>query len=147
MADKQRAWRHYQVHHFDACTVAGGGDERLLRCEMGIVETGRSRVFAGYFFRVALEDDEQITGEDGASMIAALRSLAHDLSARGLRLQCAGISAQWRESGLSRNTGWGYYGHQQQPIHMLAEMPDDDAGEALDRAIREAVEGMRIGLA
>lgn len=38
-------------------------------------------------------------------MIAALWRLARDLSARGLHLQCAGMSGKWHESGLSQNTG------------------------------------------
>lgn len=118
------------------------GREKLVAVDMGIVETGRSRVFAGYFFSVRLADDEQITAEDGGSMIAALWRLARNLSARGLRLQCAGMSGKWRESGLSQKTGWGYYGPQQPPMHMLDDMPDDGADEALDRAVREAVDQM-----
>ncbi|MFN3677858.1 MAG: hypothetical protein ACK4TC_18025 [Sphingomonas pseudosanguinis] len=140
-------WRHYEIRQSGECTVFDDGNEKLVAVDMGIVETGRSRVFAGYFFRVRLADDEQITAEDGGSMIAALWRLARNLSARGLHLQCAGMSGKWRESGLSQNTGWGYYGPQQQPMHMLDDMPEDGGDETLDRAIREAVDGMKIGLA
>lgn len=140
-------WRHYGVRKFGECTVSDDGKEKLVHYEMGVVETGRSRVFAGYFFRVSLADDEQITAEDGGSMIAALWRLARNLLARGLYLQCAGMSSKWRESGLSQNTGWGYYGPQQQPMHMLDDMPEDGGDETLDRAIREAVERIRIGQA
>lgn len=139
-------WRHYEVRQSGECTVSDDGDEKLVDYDMGIVETGRSRVFAGYFFRVRLADDEQITAEDGGSMIAALWRLARNLSARGLHLQCAGMSGKWRESGLSQNTGWGYYGPQQQPMHILDDMPENGGDETLDRAIREAVDGMQIGL-
>lgn len=142
MTDTQTNWRHYQTRQSGDCAVFDQGRERLVAVDMGIVETGRSRVFAGYFFRVRLADNEQITAEDGGSMIAALWRLARNLSARGLHLQCAGMSGKWRESGLSQNTGWGYYGPQQQPMHMLDDMPPDGADEALDRAIREAVDQM-----
>lgn len=142
MTDKQTNWRHYQTRHSGDCAVLDQGSERLVAVDMGIVETGRSRVFAGYFFRVWLADNEQITGEDGGLMIAALWRLARNLTALGLRLRCAGMSGQWRESGLSENTGWGYYGPQKQPMHMLDEMPDDGGDEALDRVIREAVDQM-----
>ena len=122
------------------------GGEKLVRFDMGIVETGRSRVFAGYFIQIRLSPDEQIAAEDAGSLVAALWRLARNLSAGGLRLRCAGLSGQWRESGLSENTGWGYFGSQQQPMHMMDEMPPEGENEALDRAIREAVDGMRIGL-
>ncbi len=140
-------WRHYEVRQSGDCQVSDGDVNRLVCYELGIVETGRTRVFAGYFFRVGLAGDEQITAEDDGSMIAALWRLVRNLTARGLRLQCAGMSAQWRESGLSQNTGWGYYGSHQQPMHMLDDMPEDGSDVALDRAIREAVDGIRIGLA
>jgi hypothetical protein len=146
MTDKQTNWRHYQARQSGGCTVFDAGNERLVDYDMGIVETGRTRVFAGYFFRVTLADDDKIVAEDGASMIAALWRLARNLSARGLRLRCAGMSGQWRESGLSQNTGWGYFGPHQQPTHIMDDMPEDGSDEALDRAIREAVDGMNIGL-
>lgn len=140
-------WRHYEVRQSGDCQVSDGGVKKLICYDSGIVETGRTRVFAGFFFRVRLAGDEQITAEDGGSMIAALWRLARNLSARGLCLQCAGMSARWRESGLSQNTGWGYYGPHQQPMHMLDDMPEDRGDKTLDRAIREALDGMRIGLA
>lgn len=147
MINKQANWRHYQTRQSGDCAVFDQGQERLVGVDMGIVETGRSRVFAGYFFRVRLADNEQITAEDGGSMIAALWRLARNLSARGLRFQSAGMSAQWRESGLSENTGWGYYGPHQQPMHMLDDMPEEGSDQTLDRVIGEAVGRMRIGLA
>ncbi len=135
-------WRHYEVRQSSDCQVSDENVNSLVCYDMGIVETGRTRVFAGYFVRVRLAGDEQITAEDDGSMIAALWRLARNLSARGLYLRCAGMSGQWRESGLSQNTGWGYFGPHQQPMHMLDDMPDDGADEALDRAIREAVDQM-----
>jgi hypothetical protein len=140
-------WRHYEVRQSGDCQVSDGDVNRLVCCELGIVETGRTRVFAGYFLRVRLGGDEQITVEDDESMIAALWRLVRNLTARGLRLQCAGMSPQWRESGLSQNTGWGYYGPHQQPMHLMDDMPEDGGDETLDRVIREAVDGIRIGMA
>lgn len=135
-------WRHYQVRQSGECTVLGDDGEKLVRYDTGIAETGRSRVFAGYFIRITLADDEQITGEDESSMVRTLWRLARNISARGLRLRCAGLSGQWRESGLSENTGYGYYGRHQQPMHMMDELPDDADGEELDIMIREAVDQM-----
>jgi hypothetical protein len=146
MTEKQSNWRHHQTRQSGGCTVLEAGNERLVDYDMGIVETGRTHVFSGYFFRVTLADDDKIVAEDGPSMIAALWRLARNLSARGLRLRCAGMSGEWRESGLSQNTGWGYFGPHQQPMHIMDDMPEDGADDALDPAIREAVDGMNIGL-
>jgi hypothetical protein len=120
------------------------GADRTATYKMGIVETGRSRLFAGYFFTVALGNEQSTTGEDERSMIAALWRLARNLAARGLQLRCVGMSGEFRESGLSENTGWGYFGRYQQPVHMMDEMPSGADEAALDCLIREAVGGMRI---
>lgn len=139
-------WRHYEVRRSGECIVLDRHDEKLVSYEMGTVETGRSRVFAGYFVHITLGDDKQITAEDAGSLVHALRRLASNISASGPRLNCVGLSTQWRESGLSENTGFGYFGPHQQPMHMMDEMPDDGGDGSLDRIVHEAVEGMRIGL-
>lgn len=145
MSKGQGHWRHYTVRGTGECTLSNEGVEKLVHYDIGIVETGRSRVFAGYFIKVTLVDGEEIIGEDGGSMIRALKCVVQNTSERDLRLNCVGLSPQWRQSGLSENTGWGYFGPQQRLMHMMEEMPD--AGdEALDQMIREAVAGMRIGL-
>lgn len=141
-----RRWRHYESRHSGECTVSEEGEEKLVSYDLGIVETGRSRVFGGYFVQIVVSPTEQVTAEDEHSLIAALWRLARNASARGLHLHCAGLSGQWRESGLSENTGWGYFGRHQQPTWMMDELPSRDQDDTLDRAIREAVEGMRIGL-
>lgn len=139
-------WRHYETRRAGECTVLDKHGEKLVRYDMGIVETGRSRVFAGFFVHITLGDDEQITAEDAVALVRALRRLASDISASGLQLNCVGLSDQWRESGLSENTGFGYFGPHQQPMHMMDEMPDDGDDGSLDRMVHEAVERMRIGL-
>ena len=146
MKNKRMTWRLHEVRRAGECTVVDTDGEKPVRYEVGVVETGRSRVFAGYFVHITLGDDEQITAEDAGSLVHALRRLASNISASGPRLNCVGLSAQWRESGLSENTGFGYFGPHQQPMHMMEEMPDDGGDGSLDRIVHEAVEGMRIGL-
>jgi hypothetical protein len=147
MAIGQKKWRHYTVRETGECAVLDdNGREKLVSYDMGIVETGRSHVFAGYFFKVTLADGEEIIGEDGGSMVRALRRLAYDIRARSLRLHSVGLSGQWQETGLSQNTGWGYFGPSQKLMHLMDKIPDD-AVEALDRTISEAVRGISIGLA
>lgn len=141
------AWRHYEVRQSDDCEVRGESGMSTLRFTMGIVETGKQRVFAGHFVRLMLTDHEPITGENEHSLRAALWKLARNIEPLGLTLNCVGLSAQFSESGLSVDTGWGYWGHQKEPIHMMDPLPADaeDPGD-LDQMIREAVEGMQIDI-
>jgi hypothetical protein len=119
--------------------------EKLARYEVGVVETGRSHVFIGYFVKITLWEDEEVVAEDCGSMLRALRSIVCNISPRGIRLNCVGLSGEWNQSGLSENTGWGYFGGEQRLMHMMEKMPAK-ADEPLDRMVTEAVEGMRIGL-
>lgn len=141
------AWRHYEVRQSGECEVQNGPHGSLAQFEIGIVGTGRARVFAGHFVRLALNDGEQIAGEHEQSLRGALWRLARNISPLGYVLNCAGISAEFNESGLSVDTGWGYWGHQKEPIHMMDPLPAgaEDPGD-LDEMIREAVEGMQIDI-
>ena len=141
------AWRHYEARQSGECEVQNGPQDSLAQFEIGIVETGRTRVFAGHFVRLVLKDGEQITGEHEYSLRGALWRLARNIAPLGYVLNCAGISAEFNESGLSVDTGWGYWGHQKEPIHMMDPLPADaeDSGD-LDQMIREAVEGMQIDI-
>lgn len=148
MEKQAKNWRHYVARDTGECTVVRPeGDRERISYQLGIIETGSSRVFAGYFITVTMSEDEEITGEDSGSLVAALWRLARNVSARGLRLRCAGMSGQWRESGLSQNTGWGYFGRHQQPMHMMDLTPEGGGPDTIDEMIREAVGSMKIGLA
>jgi hypothetical protein len=44
-------WRHYEVRQSDDCEVQGHDGTSMARFTIGIVETGKQRVFAGHFVR------------------------------------------------------------------------------------------------
>lgn len=141
-------WRNYEARQSGECQVEQGGGVSVNRYDIGIVETGRSRVFASHFVQLTLGNGEQITGEDDRSMRGALWGLACKTEALGFRMNCVGLSAEFSESGLSVDSGRGYWGRHQQPIHMMdatpvERVPDDD----LDGMISEAVGGIQIRLA
>lgn len=138
-------WRHYEVRQSDDCKVQSQDGTSIARFTMGIVETGKQRVFAGHFVQLLLADHEPITGEDEHSMRAALWRLARNIEPLGLTLNCVGLRAEFSESGLSVDTGWGYWGPHSEPMHMMDPVPADE-GRILDDSIREAVDGMRIGV-
>jgi len=139
-------WRHYEARQSGDCEATDEQGTSLLRYDMGIVETGRSRVFAGHFIRLMLTDHEPITGEDEHSLRAALWRLARNIEPLGLTLNCVGLNAQFNESGLSMDTGWGYWGPHSDPVHMMDPLPSArESPDDLNQMIREAVDGMRIG--
>lgn len=140
-------WRRYEVRQSGDCEVASDDETFLARFDLGIVETGRTRVFAGHFVRFALNDGKQITGEDERSLRRALWQLARNLTSLRLTIDCVGLSAEFTESGLSVDTGWGYWGPQSEPMHMMDPLPPElERTVDIDRMIREAVDGMRIDL-
>jgi hypothetical protein len=138
-------WRHYEARQSGDCELQHDQETLSARYSIGIVETGRSRVFAGHLVRLTLTGGEQIGGEDGHSLRGALWRLARNITALGFTLNCVGLDAEFSESGLSVDTGWGYWGRQSKPMHMMDE-PPNGRERPVDQMIREAVEGMRIGL-
>ena len=138
-------WRHYEARQSGDCGVRGTEGASLVRFSMGIIETGRARVFAGHFIRLIIPDRDPITGEDERSLRAALWRLARNIGPLGLTLNCVGLSADFSESGLSMDTGWGYWGRHSEPMHMMDPLPsEEDLADRLDEVIREAVDGIQI---
>ena len=141
-------WRHYEVRASGATLIEDDGRTIAATYEMGIVSTGRSRVFAGHFIRVTLPSGTEFTGENEHSLRSALWRLASNLSAVDFQLCCAGLDPGWRESGLSVDTGWGYFVFYPEPVHMMSAVPDmvEPTDDTLDKEIRETVAGMRIDI-
>jgi hypothetical protein len=144
------AWRHYEVRASGATLIEDDDNPIAATYEMGIISTGLSRVFAGHFVSITLPSGTDFSGEDEHSLRAALRKLAAHLAAVDLELRCFGMEDDFSESGLSADTGFGYLPGYDSAIHMMdvpskeerAANEDDD----IDRLVRNAVEGMRIGI-
>jgi hypothetical protein len=138
-------WRHYEVRATGTVTVANDSGAILgATYTMGIVSTGKARVFAGHFVSVTLNTGTELSAEDEHSVVAALRKLASHLAVVNLDLRCVGLDSGWTESGLSYNTGWGYLGKDQAAIFMMDD-PTSHTDDEVDRMIAEALAGMRIG--
>ncbi|WP_150131875.1 hypothetical protein [Sphingomonas carotinifaciens] len=118
--------------------------------EMGIVSTGRSRVFAGHFVGVTLPSGTEFSGEDEHSLRAALRKLDAHLGAVDLELRSVGLDPRFSESGLSVDTGWGYVPGEEGAVHMMDVPPERECSTSkdddIDQLVRDAVKGMRIGI-
>jgi hypothetical protein len=142
------AWRHYETRNEGTVSLCDGKDATVLATyRHGIVSTGRSRVFAGHFVQVILPSGTEFTGEDEHSLRSALLRLASSLSSVDLITTCSGLDPRWRESGLSENTGWGYFVFYPEAVHMMTPIPPSvEKRDALDREKSGTVSGMRIGL-
>ncbi|WP_156370166.1 hypothetical protein [Novosphingobium sp. Leaf2] len=143
------AWRHYEIRHSGQVELIGQtGKQITATFERGLVATGRTRVFAGYFVRLTLSSGTEFLGEDEHSLRSALLRLSSNISAVKLALCCSGVDPRWRESGLSENSGWGYFVFYPEAVDMMDPVPTtlevDNAG--VDEEIRKAVADIRIGL-
>jgi hypothetical protein len=113
-------WRHYDVRAAGLVSILGkNGVPVAVPYELGFIDTGRSRVFAGYFVRVTLQTEGVISSADDHSFFRAVRKLAALLNEMSLTLTCAGTDPRWAESGLSFNSGWGYLPDHDAPVHIM----------------------------
>lgn len=112
-------WKHYDAARSGVCLINHKGAGEATGYRYGIVSTGRTRVFAGYFVEVELLG-ESIIGESGRSMREALRAVAAKLAELDTSLDCAGLCDQWSESGLTENSGWGYLPWAGSAVNMMA---------------------------
>jgi hypothetical protein len=118
---------------------------------MGTICTGRQRVFHRYYIKLDLGEGLTVIGEDQYNLRAAMIDLDSALKRKNMMLLAAGTDSDWLESGLSQNTGWGYFSNATEASHMMSLPPlrhrDAENDEFVDRLIREAVDGMTFGRA
>lgn len=142
------AWRHYEGRHTGQVGLINqSGELSAAEYEHGLVATGKTRVFAGYFVRLTLPGGTEFLGEDEHSLRSALLRLSSNMSAVRLAPECSGLDPRWRESGLSENTGYGYFIFYPESVHMMDPVPSTlEVNTGVDVEIRKAVAGMQIGL-
>lgn len=112
-------WKKYQQRRTGECHIDLNGEGVLVDFEIGIIETGRQRVYSGHYIKVLGPDGEEWLGEDASSVRAALRALDEDIGRNGGRLLCAGLHDGFYESGLSADTGYGYIDGYPGAVHMM----------------------------
>ena len=130
-----RPWRHYTGQDRVCLIRRLDSDGSLARSnpatvQFGSVTTGRQRVWVGYFVQVIEHDGNEWIAEDPHSVRRALRDVETKLNRVGRSLDVIGLDADWRESGLSANTGWGYHPDIDGAVHMLEPMTGNPTDEA-----------------
>lgn len=120
-----RTWKRYQGRS-RSCLITDASPEQPSRglaieaeAEWGIVWTGRSEVFGGYYVRIDAPDGDHWLGEDSWSLQAALAAANEIALQSGWALVAVGLTRDWSESGLSENTSFGYVIGIDHAVHML----------------------------
>lgn len=139
-------WRHDEVWKTGVASLVR--PEAQLECNWrtGFVATGRQRVFHAYFVEITTPAGGTYRGEDRYGIVAALGSLADKIAGHGWTLAAAGLAPEWRESGLSSNSSYGWWDGHDEPVHMMdppvwpGHDPDNDM--KIESLVRSAVDSM-----
>lgn len=119
--DDTHQWKHLATFDTGVSKLRIAGDVVDARWEIGEIETGRSRVFHSYFVKIILADEDYL-GTHAHSLRSALRNAAEACKRGGFQPPWIGLGEEFRETGLSWNTGWGYIGSA--AIHMMEPSVD-----------------------
>lgn len=124
-----RPWKAYQGRTHP-CIIAspedlGNGKCIITEAEVhyGAVYTGRTEVFWGYFVRIEAIGEEWL-GEDRHSLRQALLQAEAAAHHSGWSVMALGCTQEFRETGLSANSGYGYHPvHPDRHVHMMEPIP------------------------
>lgn len=139
-------WKRDDVRAFGESALARFDDIQNCVWRLGTIVTGRQRVFHAYFVEIVTPAGETYRGEDRYGIVAALESLADKIAVHGWTLAVAGLASKWSESGLSFNSGYGWWDGYNQPVHMMdppvwiGHDPDNDM--LIESLVRLAVDSM-----
>jgi hypothetical protein len=114
------AWRRYSGRDRRCLVLSCASREHHdVLVQFGQVTTGKQRVFAGYFVQVVGPGAEERLFEDAHSLRGALQAAASALKEIGFTLEVIGSSANYSESPMSANSGYGYHPSISGAVHML----------------------------
>lgn len=116
---KDNSWKKFDRRHSGYCGVEIGDLKIRTTFEIGIVETGKQRVYAGFEVRVSNPAGGAWVGHDQWSLSEALRIAEAKAQVDGASLICAGLSMFWFETGLSAGSGFGYFPWSKSPVFMM----------------------------
>ena len=141
----EMAWEHYESRMTGKAAVIVDGHSEDWDFSVGIVTTGRQRVFSRWFVQVCLPDGSRGSGESSDGPVQALRRLDDAFHLMGIRLLASGLDPRFYESGLSSGSCWGFMeGDPAGRAYSMMEVPPpnhrDPVEEAkIDALIAEAV--------
>lgn len=139
-------WHHYEPHTTGLTCVIDQDRDFDCPFEIGVITTGKQRVFHRYYVKVIAPDGHEVIGTSEHSLREALLNVDRQLDQRELTLLAAGTYPEFFESGLSANSGFGYLPTVDHAVHMMDMPPprlrDGENDLFVEGLIREAIAGM-----
>jgi len=127
----KRTWEHQHITASGTCLLYSLSEARARNAEWHLLEvsTGRSQVWDGYGVEILCNEGEWLGRSRGNGTLREALFAVDGLLRRreSLCLRLAGLQADWSESGLSFNSGYGYrvkHGGGPAPIFHLAHLMD-----------------------
>lgn len=140
-------WKRHEDWQQGNAAALINGKPHILGYNLGVITTGRQRVFHRYCVRIRLPDGITVSGEDEYGLRAALFDLDRQLRERAMVLFAVGLESEWCESGLSFNSAYGYITHCDHAVHMMDMPPprNPDDGLSFSSTISEPFSEMSSG--
>ena len=122
------SWEHFEVKFSGECQLQHMVETETFNAtyEMGILTTGRQRVFWGYHQIVIELPDGRVVGKSkgySGSYSFALDNCNEALREAKLRLLVAGNAPTYSESAMSSGSGMGYVVGRQSAVGIMATWP------------------------
>lgn len=120
-------WEHFDIRENGDCRIQKIGEIGTVdaRYTMGIMSTGKQRVFWGYQLIISLPDREFVAKSKGysGSYLPVLVVANEILAEEKLRLLVAGNAASYSESAMSGDGGRGYIDGNKFALKIMSEYP------------------------
>ena len=118
------AWEHFEIKDQGLCKVFDKTSKEILDCqyELGIVSTGKQRVFWGYRLVIYAPDFIIVGSSKGysESYRPALRDCNEKMTEHGLVLLIAGNVENYSESAMSGGSGYGYLRNTRGSVNIMS---------------------------
>ncbi len=124
-------WEHFDIRDTGECRVQQIGESGTIfaRYAIGLLSTGKQRVFWGYQLVISLADREFVAKSKGysESYLPVLTVANELLSVENLILLVVGNAPSYSESAMSGGGGYGYVDGSKSALKIMSEYPDGQA--------------------
>lgn len=134
ISEGRRPWKQYEGRRHRVRLVraqaSGIAKREVVECDVyfGSVFTGRTESFAAYYVHISDPEDAggSWLGEDPHFLYNALQRASEAAQADGWTVLAIGRTPQFKESGLSVNSGFGFHPcFPDRAVHMSEPPPEE----------------------
>lgn len=118
-------WKRYETMHSRTVQSRKGNEVVNVLINQGRVSTGKTRQFTYYFTKIEAEGHAIV--KENSSLYISFRQATGDFFMLGYELKLFGLQKDYRESGMSENSGYGYQCHSNNshPVLMIDPVEED----------------------